>query len=75
MQTLFDHLIGLFGSQRAIAEAMGVGESTVSMWKRQLPDATRWRLLAHCREHGLPLDEDLLGLPPVTEPEAHRDAA
>lgn len=48
-----DLLVPRFGSQAALARELGVGESTVSMWRRNgLPDAMKWRLLRISAERG-----------------------
>lgn len=52
-----DHLVEVFGSQSAIARIMGVGQSTVSMWKRNgVPDHAKWRLMRIAQDRGLKLD-------------------
>ena len=58
-----NRLKSVFGSQRAIADALGVGESAVGMWRgRGIPDAQKWRLLEIARERGLKLAPEDLGM-------------
>lgn len=52
-----DHIAELFGSQQAVAEAVGVTKSAVSNWRRSgVPDAAKWRLLQASKERCLNLD-------------------
>ena len=67
--SVIDDLCSLFGSQRALAEAVGVGTSAISMWRRSgIPDAAKWRLMKLARERSLPLDVDVLD-----EEQGHKD--
>lgn len=67
-------LISCFGSQRAIATALGLRKQAVSNWRRfGIPDAQKWRLLVLARERGLPLSPEDLGLPPPGSPRVDHD--
>lgn len=49
--------IAVFGSRAALAREMGVGNSAVSMWRKNgLPDAVKWRVLRAAKAKGIPLD-------------------
>lgn len=54
------HLRSLFGSQKALADAMRVSVSTVSMWRISFPAERRLQAVEVCRERGLPVDAELV---------------
>ncbi len=54
----------LFGSQRALADALGVGESAVSNWRRHgIPHGQKWRILEITRAQGMAIEPEDPGPP------------
>ncbi|WP_353861442.1 carph-isopro domain-containing protein [Azospirillum formosense] len=58
MNTQADRIIGRFGTQTALADAIGVRQSAVAAWKRRgiIPARQQLRILEVARERGIPLE-------------------
>lgn len=52
-----DYLVSVFGSQKAIADALGIGKNAVSMWRRAgVPDGAKWKLLVEAQKREKAID-------------------
>lgn len=63
------------GTQAALAELLGVGESAVSNWRRHgLPDARKWQIMLLARDRGIEIEIDDLEIDPTPQPDQSQPA-